>query len=202
MHTSNQMLQVCSKRLALYPFRGNFRIMARYFKRRCAQTMARIGIWLLAASFLAACSTSMHTPEPVPVAETMSLNEFQTDVSVSLINSASDEDKKKWTEAAIALLSEQLEQRGAEVTEDAPLHINLEIVRVTRVTVASWLTLASPEGCEVVMQVESGDGYVNNYSVNAAAYFWQKACDKGVTSAVVNLLNDPKVRAYLQFSKN
>ena len=52
------------------------------------------------------------------------------------------------------------------------------------------------------MQVETGDGYVNEYSVNAAAYFWQKACDKGVTRAVVDLLNDTKIRTYLQFSEN
>ena len=164
--------------------------------------MKRTGILFLALSGLAACSTSMHTPEPVPIAENMSLNGFQTAVSVSLINSASDADKKKWTEPAIALLSEQLIQRGAMVVQDAPLQINLEIAKVTRVTVASWLTLASPEGCEVVMRVETGDGYVNSYSVNAAAYFWQKACDKGVTSAVVDLLNDTKIRGYLGFSED
>ena len=170
--------------------------------QRCKQIMRRTGIWLLALFILAACSTSMHTPEPVPITDKMSLNEFQTNGSVALTNNASEPDKKKWTEPAIALLSEQLIQRGAMVVQDAPLQINLEIAKVTRVTVASWLTLASPEGCEVVMRVETGDGYVNSYSVNAAAYFWQKACDKGVTSAVVDLLNDTKIRGYLGFSED
>ena len=120
---------------------------------------------------------------------------------MSLINAASEPDDQKWTESVITFLSEQLKQRGAAVVEDSPRKLKLKIVKARRITAQILLApLAAPEGCEVIVRVETGDGYVQEYAVQAGAYFWQKACDKCVTKAVVDILNDKKIRGFLEFS--
>ena len=168
--------------------------------------MKHSGLFLLtlslSLSLLTGCaSTSMHTPEPVAVNEKMVLKEFETSSSVTLINAASEADKKKWTTPAIAFLSEQLEQRGGVVAGNSALVLNVEVARVKRITAQIILApLMMPEGCEVAMRVKTGDGYVGEYTENVGAYYWQKACDVAVTKTIVGALNDPKVRGYLQLS--
>ena len=165
--------------------------------------MNRTILWSLSVSFLAGCaSVSMHTPEPVPISESMPLSEFRSQSSVSLINSANDPDHKKWTESTLTFVTEQLEQRGGAVVEDSPLQLNLEVIKVKRIVAQLLLApLAMPEGCEVAVRVETGNGYVQEYASQQGAYFWQKACDKAVTQAVVDLFNDQKIRRYLEFSQ-
>ena len=164
--------------------------------------MTRPGVWLATLLFAAGCaSTSMHVPTPVPITDKMLLNEFRTSSRVSLINAAQEPDDRKWTESVVSFLAEQLQQRGAEVVEDAPRHLQLEIVKVRRIVGAVLLApLAAPEGCEVAVRVTTGDGYAQEVAKRAGAYAWQKACDKGVTGIVVDILNDPNVRRYLELS--
>ena len=161
--------------------------------------MKGTALCLLTLSFIAGCaSTSMHTPKAVPVTEAMGLDEFQASGSMSLANAATEPDHRKWTESVMAFVVEQLEQRGAEVVEGAPRRLNLELVKARRITAQLLLApFLMPEGCEVTMRAETGDGYVQEYAVSEGAYAWQKACDKGVTGAVVNMLNDPEIRVYL-----
>ena len=165
--------------------------------------MRRTGYWMVTLSLMLGCaSKSVHTPTPVPITEASALHEFRTTSSVSLVNGASDPDHAKWTAAVVTFLTEQLEQRGAEVVEGSARQLKLEIVKVKRRSKATiLLPLAMPEGCHVAMQAGSGDGYVQVYTVEAGAYFWQAACDKGVTTAVVDMLNDPTIRGYLEFAE-
>ena len=168
--------------------------------------MKRTSAWLIAPFFLVGCvNTMMHTPEPVPISEDMLLQEFQADSSISLTNAVvannrTTEKDREWTDSVIAFLSGQLEQRGATIVEDSPQKLNLQVVLRKQFAAASWLTLAAPEGCEITVRAETGDGYSQEYNVKASAYFWQVACDKGVTTIVVNLLNDPEMRQYLALS--
>ena len=57
------------------------------------------------------------------------------------------------------------------------------------------------ESCQIVVQAGTGDGYVKVDTVEAGAHTWQKACDQAMTSAVVDVLNDPKIRGYLDFAE-
>ena len=159
-------------------------------------------IWLLSLLIVAGCSsTSMHTPTAVPIEAKMSLNEFATGSTVSLVNAEGAAEEREWTGAVITFLSEQLEQRGAVLGDDAPLQLSLDLVKARRITAQILLLpLAAPEGCEVTVRVEAGNGYVQTYNVQAGAYFWQKACDKGVTTIVVDILNDSNIREYLDLS--
>ena len=82
----------------------------------------------------------------------------------------------------------------------------LEVVTVQRKTkgtgIAPLVTTAAgvKEDCQIVVQAGTGDAYVKVDTVKAGAYVWQKACDQAVTTAVVDILNDPTIRGYLDFA--
>lgn len=164
--------------------------------------MGRLGSCLITLFVIAGCaSTSSHVPTAVPIAEnTTPLNDFRASGGVALVNTASDPDNRTWTASVITFLSEQLVQRGAKVDESASRKLSLQVVKAEKFSAASWLTLAAPEGCQITVRVETGTGYVHEYFEERSAYFWQKACDKGVTGAVVDMLNDANVREYLELT--
>ena len=167
--------------------------------------MIRTGFFgLLALSLMAGCaSTSRHVPTATPIADNATpLKEFRASGSVALINSASDGHYQKSTDSVITFLSEQLKQRGATVEENSTRRLDLRVTKADKFSAASWVTLAAPEACQVIVRVETGNGYVHEYGEQMAAYFWQKACDKGVTAAVVDILNDQMVRDYLELSSD
>ena len=80
----------------------------------------------------------------------MSLNDFATGSAVSLVNAEDQAGEREWTEAVITFLSEQLEQRGAVLGDDAPLQLSLDLVKARRISAQTLLLpLAAPEGGEV-----------------------------------------------------
>ena len=151
---------------------------------------------------LAGCaSTSVHTPEPVAITDDMQLSEFATDSQIAFFNLADEPGRIEWRESAIKFMGDQLVKRGASVVEESQRSLGVEVVRVKRVVGATFLApLAAPEGCEVTLKVKAGEDFTQEYFVRAGAYFWETACDKGVTKAIVSIFNDPEVRAHLELS--
>jgi len=170
--------------------------------------MIRTGSVLIALCLMLGCaSVSNYYPKPVPVGDSSSLQEFRTGTAVAIVNGASDSNSEKRTAPVVTFMSQQLEQRGAEITGGAERKLQLEVVDVKSQTkgtaVVPIISTAAgvKEVCQIVLKAETGDGYVKTETLDAGARTWRNACDQAATAAVVNILNDPKIRTYLAFDE-
>ena len=159
------------------------------------------------AFLLFGCSASSYTMKPVPIAEANALNEFSTSTRVELVNDSLATESEKWTAPLVTYLGQQLEQRGATIGANDGRQLKLEVASVekktkgTAVIPAISAAAGVKETCQVTVRVETGDGYTKSDTVDSGAYNWQTACDQAVTQAVVNILNDSDIRAYLEITE-
>ena len=101
-------------------------------------------------------------------------------------------DMQKWTDTAVGLLKSELEKRGFNVTQGAPKELKLVVTRAN----LYWGFAAIR--CILFLDVETSDGYANEYEGNnASGWTLYRACDGAVTRAIAAMLKDEKILAYL-----
>ncbi len=102
-------------------------------------------------------------------------------------------DMQKWTGTAVGLLKSELQKRGFDITQGAPKELKLVVTRAN----LYWGFAAIR--CILFLEVETSDGYTNEYEGNnASGWTLDRACDGAVTRAIAAMLKDEKILAYLK----
>src|SRR5262245_23501655 len=155
------------------------------------------------ALFLGACSAVSYTPKPDRPFEPLPA-EFKSSHRVTLKNAqpATEEvegghwlvNRHAWTDVAITITQREVTARGMTVADGAPkvLQLCLESAK----TETGFVMISS----EVVMRVETGDGYKATYTgLNSSAMFAavERQIDGAMMRVVVAMLSDPKIVKYL-----
>ena len=99
----------------------------------------------------------------------------------------------EFTDIAIDTIKTELQKRGIEVKEEAEKELRLSVIKVF--FESRW----SGVWCDVEIAVETGDGYkgqVDGHDSNA--WVLPPAVHGALNSAVVTLLNDDSIIAYLK----
>ena len=167
--------------------------------------------WIIAFPFLLFGCSHHHVPNPYRYQISLD-NDFSSTSSISLMNvQTSTEDVlfaangphkfyanyQRWTETAIALTQQELVKRGMKVEEHATktLKLSIDSAKVTD-------SVSGMFYCDTTLGVETGDGYARKYlgqSSNFGITFHiiYATADNSVTSAVAEMLKDPKIINYL-----
>jgi hypothetical protein len=166
------------------------------------------GILLIAISSGCAVTTA---PKVEPV-ETGALPPIQGKGTITLINDQKDTavrefgragfgklqgDLHTWTETAIQLLGMEMEKAGLKVQSGGEKSIKISVVDV-KLGVSGVEFVASVAKGNVRIKVETGDGYSKEYEGEKNALQPPNSCEKALTEAVVNMLKDDHVVAYLK----
>lgn len=102
-------------------------------------------------------------------------------------------DLNEWTAKAIELASRELSARGAKIAPDSDIVLKLSITDAESENGFFQLF------CTATLRVETGDGYVGEYSANAGSpAHMSRAVDGAVTRVVAAMLRDQKIISYLQ----
>ena len=166
-----------------------------------------------AISILIFATACVQTHEMVPVPDTHELDpilEFSSSNSIALVNVQENDtveeysrngsarfvaSYRQWTDVIISILSRELSARGMIIDDNAEKKIELAVVNgITEI--GFWRTET-----QAVLEASLGDGYdarvvgINNNTMGAAN---RRQVDGALMRAVAQLLNDPKVIAYLE----
>jgi hypothetical protein len=178
--------------------------------------MKEAGRWfctLAVVSLVLAISSGcavLHAPKADPIAAgaiprihgkgTISVANAQEDKTVRVLGKAGfgtlKGDLNSWTEAAVALLGKELEKAGLKVQAGGEKSIKVTVLDVTLGVSGIDFVAAVAKG-NVRIKVETGDGYVKEYSGEKNAAQPPSACDKALTEAVANILRDERIGSYL-----
>jgi hypothetical protein len=161
---------------------------------------------LLVLSALFMGCTHYYAPRQYPIKPEM-IPEFSGSGAVSVINGYAAPkvlligsqgahtykgDMQKWTETAVGLLESELEKRGFNTMQEAAKKLKLVVTRAN----LYWGFAAIR--CILYLEVETGDGYANEYEGNnASGWTLYRACDGAVTRAIAAMLKDEKILTYL-----
>ena len=97
------------------------------------------------------------------------------------------------TDAVVTQLSQELRSRNVTVNENAPKKLQVAVLN-TKYTLGSWMLRV-----EMDLHVEAGDGYARTISVsNRTPGTVDGGLNGAVALGVIEILNDPKVIAYLR----
>ena len=153
------------------------------------------------------CGTQTFTPIPVAVPQG-SIIAFQVPGPILLTNAQPATtphvqlgrfvfaDLHSWTDAAIQLLEGELRNRGMPTGRSAEKELKLRIVEVD---VSKGLGNVFVMRCTTQLQVGTGDGETREYvAVARSGISHMKACNAAVTRAIVQALNDPAIRSYIE----
>ncbi|MBL8730233.1 MAG: hypothetical protein JNM25_17575 [Planctomycetes bacterium] len=149
-----------------------------------------------------ACATS-YTPSPDRPFEAIT-TEFRSTNTVALMNAQpADEEVRSgrwyvnyhaWTDVAVTIARRELVARGMTVAEGGARQLRLSIESAT--TETGWVKITS----QIVMRVETGDGYAATYTgVNSSSMVanFERQIDGAMMRVVVAMLSDPHIVAYL-----
>lgn len=170
---------------------------------------SKLAIVALLLAMSSGCAV-FHVPKADPIAAgaipqihgkgTISLVNGQEDKTVRQLGRAGfgklQGDLYSWTEAAIALLSTEVEKAGLKVQSSGEKSIKVTVVAV-KLGVSGIDFVASIAKGNVRIKVEAGDGYVKEYVGEKTALKPPSSCDKALTEAVMNILKDEHIVSYL-----
>ncbi|HEX6811381.1 MAG TPA: hypothetical protein VF384_07150 [Planctomycetota bacterium] len=155
------------------------------------------------ALLLGACGAVSYTPKPDRPFEPLP-SEFKSSHRVTLENAqpAAEEvegghwlvNRHAWTDVAIAITQRELTARGMTVATGAPKALKLCLESAK--TESGFVKISS----EVVMRVETGDGYKATFTgLNSSAMMAnvERQIDGAMMRVVVAMLSDPKIVKYL-----
>lgn len=170
---------------------------------------SKLAVVTLAIAMTSGCAV-FHVPKADPIAAgavpiihgkgTISLVNNQPDKTVRPLGRAGfgklQGDLNSWTEAAVALLGSEVNKAGLKVQSGGEKTIKVTVVEV-KLGVSGIDFVAAIAKGKVRIKVETGDGYVKEYSGEKNAMQPPSSCDKALTEAVMNILKDAKIVAYL-----
>lgn len=150
---------------------------------------------------LGACA-SPYTPSPDRPFE--AIPEFTASGSVALVNAqpATDEHRvgsfianlNEWTEVALQITERELTNRGLTAADGAARTLELSVTDALFET--GWVKIRST----ITLTARTGDGYEASYQgINSSAMMAvpKRQLDGAMMRAVVELLKDPQIVAYL-----
>ena len=98
----------------------------------------------------------------------------------------------EWTDTAVDMLEKELKDKGISVSDGAKRQLKLTVKRAN----VHWGMVKVR--CITDLKVETGDGYSNDFTGDAASgWTLFKACDRALARAVGEALNDDKILKYL-----
>lgn len=163
-------------------------------------------VLLLLTLLLGACaSPTPYTPDPGRPFEAIAA-EFHSTNTVVLENAQPATgpveskcehwliDYSAWTDVAITITQRELTARGMTVGASSARRLKLSVESAS--TDVGWWTIAS----EIVMRVETGDGYTATFKgLNSSAFAAnpERQIDGAMMRVVVAMLSDPRIVAYL-----
>ena len=170
-------------------------------------TILRLLVLFLIIGFFLGCSHRYHArPQKL---NTGKIPEISANQPITIINDQpSDEytlvysqgfhkwqaSMKQCTEIAIQMLSKELENRGVQVAEGSEKTLKISVTNL-----AGFMGFARITG-KVNLKVVTGDGYMNIYDVkNPTPWTIDRALNGAISLAIVELLNDEKIRNYLKY---
>jgi len=98
---------------------------------------------------------------------------------------------REWTDAAVTLLSAELQKRSVSVADNAPKTLKLAV------TGARLQSRPMGASCSVDLCVETGDGQSINLSASASGMQPPKAADGAVSEVVAEILRNRAIQEYL-----
>jgi len=170
--------------------------------------MLVIGILALAMSF--GCAIS-HIPKAEPV-DAGAVPQIQGKGAIAIVNAQPDKsirefgragygklqgDLYTWTDSAVQLLGTEMQKAGLKVQATGEKSIKITVLDV-KLGVSGIDFVAAIAKGTVTIKVETGDGYTKEYVGEKNAIQPPNACEKALTEAVVNMLKDGHVVAYLK----
>jgi hypothetical protein len=170
---------------------------------------SKLAVVAMSIAMTSGCAV-LHVPKADPVAAG-AIPAIHGKGTVSLVNSQSDKtvrtlgragfgklqgDLYSWTEAAIVLLGTEVEKAGLKVQSGGEKTIKVTVVEV-KLGVSGIDFVAAIAKGNVRIKVETGDGYVKEYSGEKNALQPPSSCDKALTEAVSNVLKDARIVSYL-----
>ncbi len=97
----------------------------------------------------------------------------------------------RWTDSAVGVTRQELQNRGVTVMGRAPKVLKLAV------TEAELFWEFRKVGCRLNLQVITGDGYVIDFPTTSKSTDLYDACDSAMTKAVANMFDHDAVRDYL-----
>lgn len=151
--------------------------------------------------------THYYTPKQYPLKPGM-VEKLRTNQPVTIVNDQPDTENKiiggqgghkwlgnlnQWTDTAIRLLKSEFEKRDITVVENSPKVLYLKI------NDANFYWGFFQIRCILYLTARTGGGYENEFKGNnASGWTIYRAADGAVTRAVAAMLNDHKIREYLE----
>lgn len=147
-----------------------------------------------------------YVPEQIPIKPgTILKPEFNLCKAVNIINVQTNTDNILigaythkwranlgiWTDTAVGLAQNELKKRGVSITVDAPKILRLSITSAK----LDWRFRFV--GCELILNVETGNGDVIWIKESNSSIDLFDSCDGAVTKAVTAMFNDDKILRYL-----
>lgn len=167
-----------------------------------------VGLMLLIA-MSSGCAV-FHVPKPDPIAAG-AIPQIQGKGTIALVNGQPDKtvqtlgraglanlkgDLHSWTEAAVNVLGAEVEKAGLKIQAGGAKSIKVTVLEV-KLGVSGVDFVASIAKGSVRIRVETGDGYVKEYVGEKNNLHPPTACDKALTEAVLQVLKDTRIVAYL-----
>ncbi len=161
---------------------------------------------------LCGCATSdrFYAPKPIPIKPgTVLKPDYNIVCSVNIINSQTNSDwinigdythewsanLLMWTDTAVELLTDELVKRDVIISERSPKRILLSITK------AKLFWGFDQIGCNVNLNVITGDGYIVNIEETSTGKDLYESCDTAISNAVAQMFKDPGIQDYLTTSK-
>jgi len=150
------------------------------------------------------CSCAQYY-KPTMIADTDPIREFSSGNSVRLVNGQPSSTKvrsmgsrsvnlRECTDVAVRITDRELTRRGLSMRNDASKSLILSVESAKSVT--GFVEISS----DVVMRVKTSSGYSAVYTGTDKSYMAGRPdaqLDTGLMRAVVEMLNDPKIVAFL-----
>ena len=171
--------------------------------------LSKSAVVVIMIAMVSGC-TVLHDPKAVPIAAGV-IPQIDGKGTINLVNAQSDKevrtlgragfgklqgDLHSWTEEAVSLLGTELKKAGLKVQLKGAKSIKVTVVEV-KLGVSGIDFVASVAKGNVRIKVETGDGYVKEYSGQKNGLQPPSACEKALTEAVSNILKDERIVQYL-----
>jgi hypothetical protein len=101
-------------------------------------------------------------------------------------------DLKQFTGTAISTIKTALKKRNIRVTENSDKQLKLSVIKVD--FVQGWWAL----DCYVLLKVETGDGYIKEYTGQSTNVDMHVTVNAALNHAVEAMLNDGPILTYLK----
>ena len=161
---------------------------------------------LVIGAFLSGCS---HYETPAFTELSEPIKEFKSTQSIAVVNGQPSTEEteylsngihswyanlNKWTDVAVDVTKKELSKRGMSVTSSSGKKLTLAFISCNS-DMGMWSA-----GNSLMMTVSTSDGYKNQYT-STASIAWvpkmQDHIDYLASNCVVQMLNDPKIIAFL-----